>query len=188
VSAEWLNIIQYIKTRLAQIEFETTPPGGFLTQGQINALSTKLQTQFRDMLRDTRTQILRSSLHMPRPADSTSPGDRITFCKEFEREYDVALARMDEFEERIDRLADLIGSAINAINSRYSERQVLMAVVFIPLSLVGTMFSMSEDIAQLGATMGYWAGTSGVILILLSLGFAKQRHDQKKAGREGKAF
>jgi len=100
----------------------------------------------------------------------------------------MALAHMDEFEERIDRLTDLIGSAVNAINSRYSERQILMAVVFVPLSLVGTMFSMSEDIAQLGRTMGYWAGTSSLILFLLLVCFAKLRYDQKKAGREGKAY
>jgi len=46
--------------------------------------------------------------------------------------YDIALANMNEFEEHIDRLAGLVASATNDVNSRYSERQALMAAYSYP--------------------------------------------------------
>lgn len=123
VSAEWLTIIQYIKSRLAQIEWQVTySPRGFFSHAQLNTISIRLQTwrrlvpQYRDMLREARTQVLQPPRHMPQPGDSNPPSDQMDLFQDIQPEYDMALARMGEFEERIDRIADLVGSAINTIN------------------------------------------------------------------------
>jgi hypothetical protein len=44
------------------------------------------------------------------------------------------------------------------------------------------MFSMSEDITELGLTMEYWVTTSGAILLVLLAWFKKTKRDQDKLG------
>ncbi|KAI0102581.1 hypothetical protein GGR51DRAFT_550436 [Nemania sp. FL0031] len=165
VCAEWLTLSEYIKTRLSQIDWEITNPNEFLTQTQIDTILRKLHTWrrlvplYREMLSETKSRVCHvdSSDSLP----SASP------LNAYKREFSLVLEQMEEYEERIDRLTTVVTSAISIKDSRRVERLTLLATLFVPLSLVGTLFSMSGNIAQIGATFGYWAAASLVLLVAL---------------------
>lgn len=168
VCAEWLTLSEYIKTRLSQVDWEVTHPEEFLTQTQIDTILKKLHTWrrlvplFREMLSETKSRVLNfepTSLY----TTNSNPLDP------YKEEFRVVLEQMEEYEERIDRLTTVVTSAINILDSRRVERLTLLATLFVPLSLVGTLFSMTDDITQIGTTFGYWAVASSILLATLLL-------------------
>ncbi|KAK3350332.1 hypothetical protein B0T25DRAFT_583076 [Lasiosphaeria hispida] len=166
VCAEWLTMSQYIKTRLSQIDWEITHPAEFLTQTQIDTILNKLHTwrrlvpQYREMISETLAGVLPQG---PGTGTKTpkSPLDA------FQQDYKLVLAQMEEYERRIDRLTAVVTSAISIVDSRRVEQLTLLAAFFVPLSLVGTLFSMSEDITQIKVTFGYWAAASFFLLLII---------------------
>lgn len=168
VCAEWLTLSEYIKTRLSQVDWEVTHPEEFLTQTQIDTILKKLHTWrrlvplYREMLSETKSKVLSFN---PTSLDSTST----TLLDPYKEEFQVVLRQMEEYEERIDRLTTVVTSAINILDSRRVERLTLLATLFVPLSLVGTLFSMTDDITQISTTFGYWAIASSILLATLLL-------------------
>ncbi|KAI1364335.1 hypothetical protein F5Y08DRAFT_328797 [Xylaria arbuscula] len=79
----------------------------------------------------------------------------------------LILAQMEEYEVRIDRINAVVTSSISISDSRRVEHLTLLAILFVPPSLVGSLFSMSDDVAGIGATFGYWAALSLVLVVLL---------------------
>jgi len=190
-SAEWLTMSQYIKTRLSQIDWEITHPKEFLTQTQIDIILNKLHTwrrlvpQYREMITETQTRLFKSpavpagrhsrpSLHTYNTSDP-SPLDP------FRVEFDLVLSQMEEYERRIDRLTTVVTSAISIVDSRRVERLTLLAMLFVPLSLVGTLFSMSDDITQISDTFGWWAAASAFCVAAMFAWTAWSRKQSLKA-------
>ncbi|KAI1110941.1 hypothetical protein F5Y14DRAFT_336572 [Nemania sp. NC0429] len=167
VCAEWLTLSEYIKARLSQVDWEVTHPEEFLTQTQIDTILKKLHTWrrlvplYREMLSETKSRVLNFN------PTSMANGQNTKLLNPYIGEFLVVLSQMEEYEERIDRLTTVVTSAINILDSRRVERLTLLATLFVPLSLVGTLFSMTEDISQIGATFGYWAVASSVLLVTL---------------------
>ncbi|KAI0191470.1 hypothetical protein EV127DRAFT_387712 [Xylaria flabelliformis] len=166
VCAEWLTLSEYIKTRLSQVDWEITHPKEFLTQNQIDTILRKLHTWrrlvplYREMLTETKLRMF----HSDYPGFMTS-----NQLDTYNSEFGLVLAQMEEYEERIDRLTAVVMSSISILDSRRTEHLTLLATLFVPLSLVGTLFSMSDDIAGIGATFGYWAAASLFLLGVLFL-------------------
>ncbi|RWA11589.1 hypothetical protein EKO27_g3490 [Xylaria grammica] len=171
VCAEWLTLSEYIKTRLSQIDWEVTHPKEFLTQTQIDTILKKLHTWrrlvplYREMLSETKSRLSHATSPSPKVSASTGP-DLLTAYKD---EFGLVLEQMEEYEKRIDRLTGVVTSAISIMDSRRVERLTLLATLFVPLSLVASLFSMSEDITEIGVTFGYWAAASLFLLIVLLL-------------------
>ncbi|KAF2965281.1 hypothetical protein GQX73_g8289 [Xylaria multiplex] len=99
----------------------------------------------------------------------SSKGEAPSAMDKYKDELGLVLEQMEEYEKRIDRLTTVVTSAISIMDSRRAERLTRLATLFVPLSLVGTLFSMSEDIAQIGITFGYWAAASLFLLLALLL-------------------
>ncbi|KAK0619558.1 hypothetical protein B0T14DRAFT_210231 [Immersiella caudata] len=176
VSAEWLTMSQYIKTRLSQIDWEITHPKEFLTQTQFDIILNKLHTwrrlvpQFRDMIAETQIRLFENAPH-PSPLDP------------FRVEFRLILKQMEEYESRIDRLTMVVTSAISIADSRRVERLTILAMLFVPLSLVGTLFSMSDNVAEIGDTFGYWAVASTFCVAVLFgwTGWSRKQSSNLKA-------
>ncbi|KAI1742181.1 hypothetical protein F4680DRAFT_413138 [Xylaria scruposa] len=166
VCADWLTLSEYIKTRLSQVDWEITHPKEFLTQNQIDTILRKLHTWrrlvplYREMLTETKLRMF----HTDSAGFMTS-----NQSDAYNSEFGIVLAQMEEYEERIDRLTAVVMSSISILDSRRTEHLTLLATLFVPLSLVGTLFSMSDDIAEIGATFGYWAAASLFLLGVLFL-------------------
>ncbi|KAI0970408.1 hypothetical protein F4678DRAFT_473259 [Xylaria arbuscula] len=165
VCSEWLTLSEYIKTRLSQVDWEITHPNEFLSQSKIDIILNKLHNWrrlvplYREMLSETKSKVLYDS------SSSFLASDAINTYK---LEFDLVLGQMEEYEERIDRLTAVVMSSISILDSRRVEHLTLLGTLFVPLSLVGTVFSMSDNLAGMGATFGYWAATS-LFLLLLAL-------------------
>ncbi|CAM1508937.1 Fc.00g026760.m01.CDS01 [Cosmosporella sp. VM-42] len=169
VCTEWLTLSQYIKTRLSQVDWEITHPKEFLTQAKIDSILKKLHPWrrwvplYREMLSDTMSRISQWERSPVPRTSNASPLDS------YKIEFDLVLQQMEEYEKRIDRLTTVVTSTISIVDSRRAERLTRLATVFVPLSLVATLFSMSGNIKQIGATFGYWAATSFGLLVMLWL-------------------
>ena len=170
VCAEWLTLSQYIKTRLCQVDWEITHPKEFLTQTKIDSILKKLHTwrrlvpTYREMLLDTTSRVFQRLDH----TDQYGTDVKNSF-NAFKDEFGLVLHQMEEYEDRIDRLTAVVTSAINIVDSRRAERLTFLATVFLPLSLVATLFAMSDNIDKIKYTFGYWAAASFALLLMLVL-------------------
>ncbi|KAK7413090.1 hypothetical protein QQX98_008038 [Neonectria punicea] len=120
VCAEWLNLSQYIKTRLSQVDWEITHPKEFLTQTQIDTILNKLHTWrrlvplYREMLLETKSRVFQHLDHARQSSNVASPD-----CKTpdpldtYKDEFTLLLGQMKEYEERIDRLTTVVTSALS---------------------------------------------------------------------------
>jgi len=181
---------QHIKTRLSQIDWEITHPKEFLTQIQIDIILNKLHTWrrlvplYREMITETSLRVFRSheKWQLPSPPScSTPPGPLDPFRDEFY----LVLGQMEEYERRIDRLTTVVTSAISIVDSRRVERLTFLAMLFAPLSLVGTLFSMSDDITGIRNTFGWWAAASAACVAVMFGWTAWSRKQSLKAKLAG---
>lgn len=97
------------------------------------------------------------------PAAGGIPGE-VPGVNAYRYDYAIALAHMEEHQRRIDRLASIVTAAINIEDTRRGyaanknvNRLTLLATLFVPLSLVASLFSMQPSVQQLKDTVVLWA-------------------------------
>ncbi|ROW08281.1 hypothetical protein VMCG_03177 [Cytospora schulzeri] len=209
VCSEWLTMIDYIKTRLNQVDWEIAFPWDFLSKDdQIDRALTKLHQWrrvvpvYREMLADTFLRVFRETAHPTKmhpthdPREMTpSALDRLmdTPCiNAYKQDFSLALQYMEEYQSRIDRLTNVVTAVINMQDSRrgYKDNRNLqwltwLATFFIPLSFVATMLSMSTDPYQLGESAKLWAEVSlpsglFILSIIVLMSIAKCRRSIRK--------
>lgn len=215
VCSEWLTMIDYIKTRLNQVDWEIAFPWDFLSKDdQIDRALTKLHQWrrvvpvYREMLADTFLRVFRETAH-PTKMQPTNDGesrlpsalDRLmhTDCiNAYKQDFSLVLSYMEEYQERIDRLTNVVTAVINMQDSRrgFKDNRNLqwltwLATFFIPLSFVATMLSMSSDPYQLGESAKLWAEVSlpsglFIVSIILLMSIAKCRRAIRKFFNEPK--
>lgn len=109
-------------------------------------------------------------------ANTTQPGSINALRPDFMR----VLGYMKEYQQRIDRLTSVVTAVISISDSRHAiddnrnlARLTWLATVFIPLSFVAGLFSMTEDITTLHQTIKWYFATalplSGVVYIFALL-------------------
>ncbi|POS71559.1 hypothetical protein DHEL01_v210051 [Diaporthe helianthi] len=185
VCTEWLTMVDYIKTRLNQIDWGIAFPDDFLgKEEQIDEHLTKLHhwrrvvPLYNEMLRETFLRVFRETappnrmypgrnLHEPVQRSSSALGSLMdTECiNAYQQDFALVLGYMEEFQSRIDRLTDVVNAAISMGDSRrgYKDNKNLqwltwLATFFIPLSFVATLLSMTTDpIENLGPITRLWA-------------------------------
>jgi hypothetical protein len=177
VLADWHTLSTYIKSRLFQVDWEVAHPKAFLTEhDRIDSGLRKLHTwrrlvpTCREMLSEAPFQC--QAIRDPRPLE------------QYREEFDAILRRMDEYQMRIDQLTAVVTAAINIADSRDIGKITVLATLFAPLSLVGTLFSMSPNISETRLTFAWWALSSGVCLIVMVIYMvmqAKLKKGYKKA-------
>ncbi|VUC32568.1 unnamed protein product [Clonostachys rosea] len=171
ICADWITMSQYIKTRLSQVDWELIHPREFLGHHRFYTILNKLHT-WRRLVPVYREMLYTTASHME--FFLNSEGQQIKGVEnqpfmEYLNEFKLILKQMDEYEQRIDRLTAVTTSTINMVDSHRVKILTGLATVFLPLSLIGTLFSMSEDVSKLGVTFGYWSAASVCIICLLLL-------------------
>ena len=169
---------EYIKTRLSQTDWEMIHAAGRLSQSKVIAILRKidkwrhLTPQYREMIIEMQDRVLDLPHHFPQaqPGDEAgevSGSSSSPLLDVFRKELNMILARMDVYEKRADTLKSQLVSEISMMESQIVGRLSLLATIFLPLTLLGTLFSMTEDVRQIGGTIGYWAAGSsfGVLVV-----------------------
>ncbi|KAK7747517.1 hypothetical protein SLS53_001772 [Cytospora paraplurivora] len=211
---EWLTMADYLKTRLNQVDWEIAFPWDFISKDdQIDSALMKLHQWrrvvpvYREMLAETFLRVFRETAHPtkinPTPSDpaekeSSALDDlRSAECvNAYKSDFSLVLSYMEEYQERIDRLTNVVTAVINMQDSRrgFKDNRNLqwltwLATFFIPLSFVATMLSMSSDPWELGESTKLWAEVSipsGLLILsmILLMSIAKCRRAIRKFFRE----
>ncbi|KUI69788.1 hypothetical protein VM1G_05072 [Cytospora mali] len=213
---EWLTMVDYIKTRLNQVDWEIAFPDDFLPKDdQIDRALVKLHQWrravpvYREMLADTFLRVFRETPHPTKmhPDIHGSVRDNALYklmdtpcINAYKQDFSLVLSYMEEYQNRIDRLTNVVTAVINMQDSRrgYKDNRNLqwltwLATFFIPLSFVATMLSMSTDPYQLGESTKVWAEVSlpsglFILSIILIMSIAKCRRSIRKSFNQSKSW
>lgn len=194
VCAEWLTIADYIKTRLCQIEWEVSFPEHFLEKhSDIDVALKKLHVWRRlvPLYREELAETLHRVFHFPNHTegmvvsaaganeflnDTQNPTPaKQNSITDFRGDFTRALAFMEEYQKRIDRLTSVVTACISIKDSRHAQednrnvaRLTWLATFFIPLSYMASVFSMTPDVTVLGPTV-IWYAEIAIPLAVVSL-------------------
>lgn len=224
VCSKWLTLSEYIKTRLAQIEWELTFPEHFLNKsnsmdGALRKLHIwrRLVPLYCEMLRETLQRVFQlpchtssfvngglglqnmSNKHNMATVSAGSQGqgrnplmDSAT-VKTMEDDFTRIHSYMEEYDRRIDPLASVVAAVISIDESKIAQEQrqiaqeesqsisgrfIVLAAIFLPLSFIASLFSMQDDIGQLGGTMKWYfiSGAGFFFLCWVVLYLPKSRY------------
>jgi len=175
ICAEWLTVVDYIKTRLNEAERDLSFPEQFLNQStQIEVGLKKLVVWrrlvplYREMLTETLQRVFHFPCHtdgtgsvtpcpcaLHQPTEPVKQGPINIFRDDFTR----ALSYMEEYQQRINNLTQYATAMTSICDSRRSQddnrniaRLTWLATFFIPLSFVASLFSMQNDLSTLRET------------------------------------
>jgi hypothetical protein len=162
ICSEWRTMTDYIKTRLCQIDLGLCKPQSFAANPQIELEVLNMWRRFiplyREMISEALEQVFRFPCHTEtlNAADQKScpytlnetPG-RLGSIAAYRNDFIIALSSMEEYQQRIDRLTQVVTAAIQIAESRRAlndarnlGRLTWMAMVFIPFSLIASILSM----------------------------------------------
>ncbi|KAF2272729.1 uncharacterized protein EI97DRAFT_385072 [Westerdykella ornata] len=165
ICADWLVTCEYMKARLAQIDWELEKPHIFRSRGDVvdNALRRlyiwrRVLAVLRDMIKDTIDQAIPSAERLT----ATSKGGSIS-VNDILPDYERVHALLNELQERVDRLTTVVASEISTEDSRRGlqenhnlARLTWLATTFIPLSFVSGFFSMTDSLSGMKETFGWY--------------------------------
>jgi hypothetical protein len=169
IAAEWLVVIDYVRTRLSQIEWELERPTIFRSKGDVITDSLRrlhtwrrLVPMFREMVTEAIDQGIPTAKRITPPFDvpfHTSKRSFDDITPDFER----VRTALTELENRVDRLTAVVTAEISIEDSRRGleenhnlARLTWLATTFIPLSFVSGFFSMQDDISTMKYTYGWY--------------------------------
>lgn len=117
---------------------------------------------------------------------SGQPSNNLTATK---RDFQLLHSRMEGLQNRIERIVAVTTAVMSIEESRRAldqnrnlARLTYLAVIFIPMSFVSSLFSMTDDLSTLKAT--FWVYfTVAIPLSIIALGVADFLHLQKLCGR-----
>ncbi|KAJ4359537.1 uncharacterized protein N0V89_000092 [Didymosphaeria variabile] len=192
VCAEWLVVCDYIKARLAQIEWELEKPSLFRSKGDIidNSLKRlhtwrRVLPTYREMVTETLDQALPAAARLTSPSGSAFAD----ITPDFER----VLNTLNELQARVDRLTSIVTAEITIEDSRRGlqenhnlARLTWLATTFIPLSFVTGLFSMQNDISDMKVTFG-WYFAAAIPLTAIILFIAWHAGGQKSRKQKAEA-
>jgi hypothetical protein len=165
LSAEWLVVCEYIKTRLGQLEYELEKPAIFSSKGDMFQTSlARLQVWrravpvFREMVTETIEHALPAASRLTAlgPGAASSVDD---IAPDFKRIFYA----LSELQSRADNMTSVIMSKMSIEDTRRGlteshslARLTWLATIFIPLSWVTGLFSMTDDLATMKETFGWY--------------------------------
>lgn len=175
VGFEWLIMCEYIKTRLNQIDMETIDPNHLSDKKLIDTTLEKLHIWrrliplYREMVSETLQHFFkfsRSKLNNTAQPQDPSGQAATTGCPNcsqataslqtwdigaYEEDYRLVLARLEEYQSRIDRLTSVVTAVMAVEDTRRAITDARnigfltwLATFFIPFGVFSGIFSMQK--------------------------------------------
>lgn len=195
VGSEWLIMCEYIKTRLNQIDMETIDPADLSDKKSIDTALEKLHIWrrliplYREMVSETLQHFFKFSCTKLKRAQHQSGELSTTGCphcpqstsvqardiKAYEEDYKLVLARIEEYQSRIDRLTSVVTAVMAVEDTRRAITDARnigfltwLATFFLPFGVFSGIFSMQklEDMS-LGTIRLYFAVTLPIVFVTL---------------------
>lgn len=170
VGSEWLLMCEYIKTRLNQIDMETIDPAHLSDKKLIDMTLEKLHIWrrliplYREMVSETlqhfshfsRLKVNRAQPQDPATTDcphcpKTNVPPETWDIRAYEEDYKLVLARLEEYQSRIDRLTSVVTAVMAVEDTRRAITDARnigfltwLATFFIPFGVFSGIFSMQK--------------------------------------------
>ncbi|KAF2832315.1 hypothetical protein CC86DRAFT_340739 [Ophiobolus disseminans] len=170
---------------------------------------------FREMITETLEQAIPSAARLtsPNPASSVVPNsplstidrrsiitdtriinfDDVTGYEDIIPDFRRVLEAINDLQERVDRLTPIVTSEIgiqdsrrNLVEAHNSSRLTLLATIFVPLSLISSIYSMTEDISTMRTTVGWYFATAipCTAIVMAALWFMKWKAEKNPPSEE----
>ena len=180
VCAEWRGLIQYINTRLAQIEWELEEPEYRKDASGLDASLQKLHPWRRSV--PAYYQFVADTIDHVFSEDDASRSDG-NGLNVLLPDFKIVLRKISALESRVERIVNVATAIINIDEARRSSEQnqnlgrlTYLAVIFVPASFLSSFFSMTPDLSALGQT--FWV-YSAVVAPLTAMALMVTLHFDK---------
>jgi Mg2+ and Co2+ transporter CorA len=179
IGAEWLSVMKYLTTRLTQIEWELehpdfrTPPFGI--EGSLRRLHPWRRSLpvYRTMINEVLQTVLR---------ESNLEHTLSTQLAKLRADFQLILAEINLLDKRIESMINVATAIISLEENKRAMKQnqnlsrlTYLAVIFVPMSFVSSLFSMTTDLSQLTQTFWVYFAVA-VPITILALGVADWLH------------
>ncbi|KAL8805827.1 MAG: hypothetical protein Q9182_001739 [Xanthomendoza sp. 2 TL-2023] len=172
VCSEWLTILCYANTRLSQLEWEIEDPYLRNLQEDLSSTLDKIHS-WRRRFPIWKTIIAEALLKVIRRASSAEIKENPLLV--LEKDFEIIQAQLNDLHERAERIISVVTAMMSIQESKKALQQnrslarlTYLAVTFVPLSFVSSLFAMSEDVAKLSRTFWiYFAVAIPVTLLAL---------------------
>ena len=150
ICSEWLIMIKYATLRLSQIDWEVENPEYRTSSEGLSASLQKVHPWRRriPLFQFMVSEVLDNVLAVKSPSDC--------LVNELRRDFETVLAELAVLQNRADRIVNVATAIISIDESKKATQQnrntirlTYLAVIFVPLSFVSSLFSMVTDISQL---------------------------------------
>ena len=154
--AEWYTITQYAWTRLAHLEWEIENPEIQLENSGLQHTIEKLHgwrrrlPLFRQSISEVLEKIIKREGFM-----SCSQNHLV----DLQRDFEILQSTIEDLQLRSDRIMSVVTAVMSIEESRKAVEQnrslarlTWLAVTFIPLSFITSLFSMNSDLSNLTGT------------------------------------
>ena len=173
VAAEWVNYVFLLGMSLREHELSTSLTGDLIAE--LDKLNTNLRILqgWRRRILSTQAKMRRTVRFVKNHRDSEKPSEDWDALGE---DYEFILTEVSEHGERLETMVPLVTSAAALIESRRSltetanvTRLTILALIFIPLSYVASLFSMAEDFGPGGSLFWVYFATAIPLAMVVGL-------------------
>jgi Mg2+ and Co2+ transporter CorA len=180
VGAEWLTVIKYLTTRLTQIEWELKNPN-IRTPNYDIEISLKHLHPWRHNLPVYHTMVNEVLQTVLQDTILThTPG---THLSKLRFDFQVILDEIERLEKQFESVNNVLTALISIDDNKRALMQLMenrdlsrltyLAVIFVPMSFVSSLFSMTPDLSSLRQTIWvYFAVSVPLTLLALSIAIA----------------
>ena len=157
VCAEWYTLIKYATTRLAQLEWEVENPK-LQNDGGLEFTIEKLHSWRRrfSLFRTLTSEVLEKIVKRKHFYLYTE-----NQLGDLQRDYEIIVSDIEKLHVRADRIMAVVTATMSIEESKKAFEQnrslarlTWLAVTFVPLSFITSMFSMQPDLSSL--RQSYW--------------------------------
>lgn len=158
VCSEWYTLTKYATTRLTQLEWELENPDLQSYAGGLEVTIQKLHSWRRRLpiFRTLLSEVLEKSIKRETFAQGTE-----NHVSDLSRDFEILLSNIDSLQLRADRIMAVVTAVMSIEESKKAFEQnrslarlTWLAVTFIPLSFVSSLFSMNGDLSTL--SQSFW--------------------------------
>jgi Mg2+ and Co2+ transporter CorA len=184
ISAHWYTVLEYATTRITQIEWEVENPSFRLlpsTDGLDGCLHRlhrwrRILPIYQEMVEATLLNFI-DTPHRDYVCLSPSPTGNEGLIEKTRPDFLKILSKIEKLQNRCHTIGNLVGTMISIEESKKAVQQngnltrlTYLACVFIPMSFMSSLFSMTKDLGDLGQTMRtYFAVAVPLTIICLAV-------------------
>lgn len=153
VCSEWYTLTKYATTRLTQLEWELENPDLQFYTGGLEVTIQKLHSWRRrfPIFRTLLSEVLEKSIKRETFVQGSE-----NHVLDLRRDFEILLSNIEHLQLRADRIMTVVTAVMSIEESKKAFEQnrslarlTWLAVTFIPLSFVSSMFSMNGDLSSL---------------------------------------